>query len=124
MKERDFTITTDNGEEILCEILFTHHSDEFNKNYVIFVKKDTNEASAACYIEGQNGEGTLEPVETEEEWSMLEDLLEDYSKNAHDTQEECSCGGCHGDCHCDGDCDCDHDCDCDDEGHGCNCKHE
>ena len=47
MEDRTLTITTDSGEEILCEILFTTHSEEFNKDYVVFVEKGTNTASAA-----------------------------------------------------------------------------
>ena len=46
MEDRTLTITTDSGEEILCEILFTTHSEEFNKDYVVFVEKGTNTASA------------------------------------------------------------------------------
>ncbi|MBS1477410.1 MAG: hypothetical protein HP024_05690, partial [Acholeplasmatales bacterium] len=49
MEDRTLTITTDSGEEILCEILFTTHSKEFNKDYVVFVEKGTNTASAAIY---------------------------------------------------------------------------
>ena len=49
MEDRTLTITTDSGEEILCEILFTTHSEEFNKDYVVFVEKGTNTVSAAIY---------------------------------------------------------------------------
>lgn len=59
MEDRTLTITTDSGEEILCEILFTTHSEEFNKDYVVFVEKGTNTASAAIYNANDKGEGKL-----------------------------------------------------------------
>lgn len=109
MEDRTLTLTTETGEEIICDILFTYHSDEFNKDYVVFTPRGSNEASAASYIETGNGSGTLEKIETEEEWNLLEDLLDDYS-NQHETEGGChgACGGCSGcaseDCDCDGNC--------------------
>lgn len=113
MEDRTITITTETGEEIICDILFTHHSDDFNKDYVVFVKRGTDEASASEYVPNEDGTGRLVPVETDEEWTLLEDLLEDYVKNSEIDDNSCqggcaSCGGsCGGSCECDGDCDCD-----------------
>ena len=76
MEDRTLTITTDSGEEILCEILFTTHSEEFNKDYVVFVEKGTNTASAAIYNAN------------DKEWTMLEEMLDDYYNN-----QENGCGG-------------------------------
>ena len=77
MQERTITLTTDDGKEVVCYNLFTYQSDEFNKDYVVFQPRGTEEASAACYIEHENGEGELDQIQTDEEWEMLEDLLED-----------------------------------------------
>ena len=74
MEDRTLTITTDSGEEILCEILFTTHSEEFNKDYVVFVEKGTNTASAAIYNANDKGEGKLTQITSEEEWTMLEEM--------------------------------------------------
>lgn len=81
MEDRTLTITTDSGEEILCEILFTTHSEEFNKDYVVFVEKGTNTASAAIYNANDKGEGKLTQITSEEEWTMLEEMLDDYYNN-------------------------------------------
>lgn len=104
MEDRTLTITTEDGKEITCEILFTYHSDEFNKSYVIFQPKGIDEVSAASYIENGDGSGQLEKIENEEEWDMLEELLNDYYNN-QDAQGGCSgnCEGCGGE-GCDGDC--------------------
>ncbi len=87
MEDRTLTITTDSGEEILCEILFTTHSEEFNKDYVVFVEKGTNTASAAIYNANDKGEGKLTQITSEEEWTMLEEMLDDYYNN-----QENGCG--------------------------------
>lgn len=97
MDNRELTIIDDKGNEIVCEILFTYHSDDFNKDYVVYLNKASNECSAATFIEVGNGEGKLGPVETDDEWAMLEDLLNDYIKNGEN--ENCDCGGsCEGGC--------------------------
>ncbi len=108
MEDRTITLTTEDGKEIVCDILFTYHSDQFKKDYVIFVPRGANEASAASYIEKSDGAGELQKIETEEEWQMLEDLLNDYYNNLEEN-ENCSgncgsCSSCGGDC--DGECDC------------------
>lgn len=95
MEDRTLTITTDSGEEILCEILFTTHSEEFNKDYVVFVEKGTNTASAAIYNANDKGEGKLTQITSEEEWTMLEEMLDDYYNQENGCGGSCeSCSGC------------------------------
>ena len=97
-KDRSLTLTLDNGKEVECEILFTYHSDEFNKNYVVFLVKETNEVSAAIYNEHDELSGSLDKIETDAEWEMLEELLDEYQNQANPTPETCNgaCEGCHG----------------------------
>lgn len=116
MKDNTITITTETGEEILCEILFTHHSDEFNKDYVVFMKKGTEEASAAVYQEAEGGTGRLDQIETDEEWKLVEELFNAYLEDM--SKMEAGNGGCAG---CSGSCggSCSEDCDCD-----CECENE
>lgn len=116
MENSTITITTGDGKEVLCDILFTHYEEKFKKHYVVFSTRDTKEASAAIYIENAEGEGRLEPVESEEEWAMLEELLDQY---AMDHENECGCGD---DCSCGDDCGCG--CGCGDEPHEHNCEGE
>ena len=88
------------GNEVLCEIIFTYHSDEFNKDYVFFSEvgsEDENgkvEVGVASYIPQGDGIGELNAVESDEEWDMLEEVLEDFSN------EECDqdCDECTEDC--------------------------
>ncbi|MFA5543965.1 MAG: DUF1292 domain-containing protein [Bacilli bacterium] len=96
------------GNEVLCEILFTFDSEEFNKSYVLFYPVGDEEAEeievlAASYVPLEDGTvGELNDIESEEEWQLIEETL-----NAFDTDDE------EHECHChDGECDCDEDCDC------------
>ena len=65
------TIVDEEGNEILHEVLFTFESEDYNKSYVL------------CYPagipEGEEGtEGQLNPIETEAEWDMIEEVLNTF----------------------------------------------
>ncbi len=74
MDDKTLIITTDDGKELIVNIVFTYHSDEYNKDYVVFEDKD-GVTSAAIYHDLGEGRGELSEIETDEEWNMLEDLL-------------------------------------------------
>lgn len=101
MTDRMIEITTDDGKKHICDILFTYHSEQFNKDYVLFVPRGENQVSAAVYVQKTETDGEFMAVETDEEWTMLEELLNDY----YDDLEE---NGCNGECgSCSGCNDCD-----------------
>jgi len=104
MEDRTITLYNDKGEEIKCEILFTYHSEEFNKSYVVLKLPNRNECSAYSYDEKDATSGELHQIESEEEWKMLEDLLEDYYNQPD--EEENACKGCAKAGCCGGDCSC------------------
>ena len=117
-KEKQLTFIDEEGNEILCEILFTFESEEFNKSYVLFYPvsnedEDDIEVMAASYVPNENGEGDLQPIETDEEWDLIEDVLAQFEESE---DHECGCGHDHG---------CDHDEEDDEESedHDCNCGH-
>lgn len=76
MRDDQIVLITEDGKEELATILFTHHDEE--NNYVVFEFVETGEISAAKYIEGADGEGEIIDIETNEEWEMLDDLLQEY----------------------------------------------
>lgn len=104
MQDRTLTLIEDDGTEILCDILFTYHWEKLNKDYVVFqVRGAEGEVSAAVYHPTEGGSGRLEKVETDEEWDMLEELLNDYAATADDDFEGCSgCQGCNSGSSCGG----------------------
>ena len=130
--EGQLTIIDAEGNERLCQILFTLESEEFGKKYVIFYpieqlegeEEDQIQLMAASYTEGEEGVGELSEIETEEEWSLIEDAVADFEDSM--SGHECGCGHCHHDdcdeedCNCEGDCECKED---EEHHHGCCCKH-
>ena len=115
LKDNQLVFVDENGNEILCDILFTYDSEEFNKSYVFFTpvgiadEEGKCEVGVASYVPTEDGVGELHQVETDEEWDMLAEVFEAYAEE-HD--------GC--DC-CGEDCDCCED-ECDEE-EGCSCCH-
>ncbi len=87
MEDNKLTIIYD-GEEVMADILFTHYSEQTEKNYVVFQFSDRDEVSAAVFVETENGEGYFEDVQTDEEWEMLDELLANYLGDDQDDEEE------------------------------------
>jgi uncharacterized protein YrzB (UPF0473 family) len=74
MEKQYITLINDDGSETLAEILFTYHSEEFNKNYVVFLPQDGEGVAAASYVENGN-QGSLEQITTEEaQYRYLKEL--------------------------------------------------
>ncbi|WP_163652977.1 DUF1292 domain-containing protein [Listeria sp. PSOL-1] len=75
------TIVNEEGVEEQFEILFDFDSDEFGKSYVLYFPAGASEDEeieimASSYIQDEDGtQGRLEPVETDEEWDMIEEIL-------------------------------------------------
>lgn len=78
------TIIDEEGNEDLYEILFTFDSEDFDKSYVLVFPSGTSEGeevelSAFSYKEADGGlEGTLSAIETDEEWEMIEEVLNTF----------------------------------------------
>ena len=115
LKENQLVFVDENGDEVLCDILFTYQSEEFGKKYVFFspvgAEDEAREVGVASFTETEDGMGELEVVATDEEWEMLEEVFEAFAE-----ENECGCG-------CE---ECGEYCDCEDEEcdhEGCCCHH-
>ncbi len=83
--DNKITIYDEAGNEVEnLEILFEFESDE--QNYVLLhdPKSDSGEVMAFKYDSEDQGEGKLMPIETDEEWDMIEEVLGAFE----DEQEE------------------------------------
>ena len=80
MDETMLTVTLEDGTEILCEIIFTFHSDHYNKDYVLYTPMDDTEGSvyASSFVPSEDGMGELEDVTSDEEWEMIEEVLNTF----------------------------------------------
>ncbi|MEI4769461.1 DUF1292 domain-containing protein [Psychrobacillus sp. FJAT-51614] len=84
--QENITIVDENGNEQLCNVLFTFESEEFGKSYVLYypigAEEDENEEieiHASSFTPNENGEdGDLLPIETEPEWDMIEEMLNTF----------------------------------------------
>ncbi|WP_062355610.1 DUF1292 domain-containing protein [Bacillus kwashiorkori] len=88
--DNHITVIDEEGNEQLCEILFTFESEEFGKSYVLYypvgAEEDEDghiEIHASSFIPGEE-EGDLLPIETDEEWVLIEEMLDTYM----DSEEE------------------------------------
>lgn len=106
-----FNLTNDNGETIECEVLFTFHGDETNKDYIVYTDNTFDEYGnvkvyASTYKTDEAGAVELEAITDESEWEMIDNLIATI-------QEEEGCG-----CGCD---ECGHDCGCEHDHDDCDC---
>ena len=77
--KNSFKIINDNGEEIMCDVLFTFDSEETKKSYIVYTDNSKDEQGnvqvfASIYdpkVEDQK----LEPITTEKEWKVIETIL-------------------------------------------------
>ena len=79
------TVVDEQGNEQLCEILFTFEADEFGKSDVLYYplgeEGDDEEIDihASSFIPNEEtGDGELSPIDTEEEWDLVEEMLNTF----------------------------------------------
>ncbi len=84
------TIIDEEGKEQECEVLFTFNSEIFNKSYVIYYPvgeedNDEIEVMASAFTEDEGGiSGKLLAIETDEEWEMIEEVLETFAEESEE----------------------------------------
>lgn len=74
------------GKEIVCDILFTHHSEQTGKDYMAFTdhsKAPDGSASVFYATYDPNAESIdLAPIQTQGEWVMLREMFEQIQEDA------------------------------------------
>ncbi len=80
MDENVISIELEDGTEMLCEIIFTFHSEDYNKSYVLYTPVEDDEGSvyASSFVETDQGMGELEDVTDDAEWEMIEEVLNTF----------------------------------------------
>lgn len=118
MDENTIQVIDDNGNTINFQVLFTFDSDETGKKYVLYY--DPNADEPQVYSSIYDDEGNLFPIETPEEWDMIEEVFNSFISQ---DDEQCGGCGCHDDHECCGNHDEDHECCGNHEGdHECCCQ--
>ena len=79
-KDNTFTIINDNGEEVECEILFTYNDERTGKDYITYtdntIDEEGNTKVYASIFNPEEENPTLLPIESDEEWGLIEAILE------------------------------------------------
>ena len=76
------TVIDDDGKEVVCNVLFTFDNADESRHYIVYTdnSKD-NEGNVQVYAsryDPQSGDKMeLLPIETEEEWTTIQGILED-----------------------------------------------
>ena len=75
-----FKAVNDDGIEVECEVLFTFESEETGKNYIVYtdntLDEDDNTKVFASIYDPDEEETVLQPIETDEEWAIIEKILD------------------------------------------------
>lgn len=79
MDGKTLFITDEQGNEIEFEIILTFEAPDTKKKYVIYKEQgDTDEVMASLYTDEGDGTGSLSDVETEEEFEMIQGVLDAF----------------------------------------------
>ena len=83
--EGKFTIIDKEGNRLECDILFTFESEETRKSYIVYTdntkdSKGNTKVYASVYNSVSLGD-SFAPIETEEEWQVIEDVIERIKKD-------------------------------------------
>lgn len=91
-KKNKFIVINDEGKEIECEVLFTFESEETNKNYIVYTDNTMDEIGNikvyASIFDPNNENTKLEPIETDKEWKIIENILETLQEEAKKENSE------------------------------------
>ena len=84
-KDNKFAVMAGN-KEIVCDVLFTYHSEQTGKDYVAFTdhsKAPDGSASVFYATYDPNAESIdLAPIQTQSEWIMLREMFEQIQEDA------------------------------------------
>ena len=89
LEENKFIIQSDTGEQIECEVLFTYEDEKSGECYIAYTDNtEDEEGNAKVYAsifdpEAENP--VLLPIETEEVWQMIVNILANLQE---DDEEE------------------------------------
>lgn len=117
-------VIDDEGKELIFDVLFTFDSEDTGKKYVLYYDASIEEPQVYSSI--YDDEGHLYPVETPEEWEMIEEVFNSFLAEDEEEEDECHHQGC---CHDNEDHECchdkdDHECCHDHDDHECCCQNK
>ncbi len=86
-----FKVLNDEGVEVECEVLFTFENQETNKNYIIYTDNTLDDDGStkvyASIYDPDAPETELTPIETDEEWAVIEIIMDVLQECASEYDE-------------------------------------
>lgn len=71
-----YVLTDDDGNEIEFRELFSFDSEDYGKTYIVLQPVENPEEGVLAYsIASDDDEGELQPIETDEEFDMVEEVM-------------------------------------------------
>lgn len=93
--ENKIIIVDEQGRERVCEILFTYTHPETEKNYVVLYPIDELDSDeeemdlfAYSFIENEDGDGELFTLETDEEYDMINEVIDQFYEDQLEGADE------------------------------------
>ncbi len=81
-------VKNENNEEIECDVLFTFDSKDTNKSYIVYTdntKDDMGNIKVyANTYDSSKDNGNLGTIETEEEWTIIEQIFSSINDKGED----------------------------------------
>lgn len=78
-------VTDENENEKRMEILFTFDDEEKGNKYVVF--EDPDNEDGEVFASRYDDEGNLLPIETDEEWAMVEEVIGAFAEDEEAAEE-------------------------------------
>lgn len=75
-ENRKLTVVDENGQEIEMEIILTFHEND--KDYVAYFNPNDENEESEIYVSIYDGDGHLFSIESDEEWQMVEEVINCY----------------------------------------------
>lgn len=93
MEEKNtIKITNENGEQIICDILFTFDNDETKKSYIVYTDNTKDEAGRvrvyASTYNPNDPKTKLEDIKTDKEWKVIDTILQTLQEEINKPTEE------------------------------------
>lgn len=89
---KTFIATDEEGNDIECEVLFSFNSEETEKHYLVYTDNTTDEEGNtkvyASTFDPEKDEQVLETVESDEEWKLIEEVMENFQKQQETKDEQ------------------------------------
>ena len=74
-----FVFEDEKGEKKELEVYFTYHSDEFNKDFIVFFDPDDSDNLIACEYNEKTHE--VFDIESDEEYDEIDKVIEAYQND-------------------------------------------